>query len=113
MAENRQYDNEYRVQAVKLAKEGVCNRAAKELESPYNMLSGRLRKARKGDLDMGEGSNSLDEAISSAAEIQQLRKQVKEQEKEIRRFNKLNEFLEDDSATQKLRLAVSSGQAEI
>lgn len=34
---------------------------------------------------MGVGSNSPNEAISLAAEIQQLRKQGKEQEKEIKR----------------------------
>ena len=40
MAENRQYDHEYKVQAVKLAKEIGQAKAAKELEVPKNTMYG-------------------------------------------------------------------------
>jgi transposase len=36
--------------------------------------------------------------MSLAEEVQMLRKKVKEQEKEIRRINEMNEFLEDAAA---------------
>ena len=38
MAENRQYDNEFKVQAVKLAKEIGQAKAARELGIPKNTL---------------------------------------------------------------------------
>lgn len=40
MAENRQYDHEYKVQAVKLAKEIGQAKAAKELGVPKNTMYG-------------------------------------------------------------------------
>lgn len=40
MAENRQYDQEYKVQAVKLAKEIGQAKAAKELDIQKNTLYG-------------------------------------------------------------------------
>ena len=40
MAENRQYDHEYKVQAVKLAKEIGQAKAAKELGIPKNTMYG-------------------------------------------------------------------------
>ena len=43
MAENRQYDHEYKVQAVKLAKEIGQAKAAKELGVPKNTMYGWIR----------------------------------------------------------------------
>ena len=43
MAENRQYDHEYKVQAVKLAKEIGQAKAAKELGIPKNTMYGWVR----------------------------------------------------------------------
>ena len=70
----RKYDHEYKVQAVKLAKEIGGAKAAKEL---------------------GITPTS---AMSLAEEITMLRKRVKEQDKEIRRLKEENEFLEEASA---------------
>ena len=51
MSENKQYEKEYKVQAVKLAKKtGVAN-AAKELQIPVNTLYGWIRKAKSGSLE--------------------------------------------------------------
>lgn len=50
MAENRQYDHEYKVQAVKFAKEIGQAKAAKELEVPKNTMYSRIRANRLGNL---------------------------------------------------------------
>lgn len=41
MSENKQYEKEYKVQAVKLAKKTGAANAAKELQIPVNTLYGR------------------------------------------------------------------------
>ena len=50
MSENKQYENEYKVQAVKLAKKIGAVNAANELQIPVNTLYGWIRKARIGSL---------------------------------------------------------------
>ena len=121
----RKYDHEYKVQAVKLAKEIGGAKAAKELGIPEGTIHTWLKAVRAGKLDIGEGSHtpasamSLSEeitmlrkrvkeqdegshtptsAMSLAEEITMLRKRVKEQDKEIRRLKEENEFLEEASA---------------
>lgn len=67
MAQQRQYDHEYKVQAVKLAQE------------------------------IG-GAHTPQSAMTLNEELIQLRKQLKDQDKEIKRLKKENEFLEEASA---------------
>lgn len=98
MAENRQYDHEYKVQAVKLAKEIGQAKAAKELGIPKNTLYGWMRAIRLGTLDSGVGSQTPQSAMSLNEELIKLRQQMKEQDKEIRRLKKENDFLEEASA---------------
>ena len=43
MSENKQYENEYKVQAVKLAKKIGAEKAANELQIPVNTLYGWIR----------------------------------------------------------------------
>ena len=95
MAENRQYDYEYKVQAVKLAREIG---QAKELGVPRNTMYGWMRANRPGNLDLGAGSQTPRSAMTLNEELIRLRQQVKEQEKEIRRLKKENDFLEEASA---------------
>ena len=87
MAENRQYDHEYKVQAVKLAKEIGQAKAAKELGVPKNTMYGWVRANRLGNLDLGAGSQTPQSAMTLNEELLKLRRQVKELEKE-------NDFLE-------------------
>lgn len=94
----RTYDKEYKVQAVKLAKEIGGNKAAKELGVPKGTIHTWLKAARTGALNMGEGSQTPGSAMSLAEEITMLHRQVKTQEKEIRRLKEENEFLEEASA---------------
>ena len=46
MSENKQYEKEYKVQAVKLAKKIGAVNAANELQIPVNTLYGWIRKAK-------------------------------------------------------------------
>ncbi len=55
MSENREYEKEYKVQAVKLAKQIGSTKAAEELQIPVNTLYGWMRKAKLGELDIGCG----------------------------------------------------------
>ena len=92
----RKYDHEYKVQAVKLAKEIGGAKAAKELGIPEGTIHTWLSAARTGKLDIGAGSHTPESAMSLAEELAMLRKRVKDQE--IRRLKEENEFLEEASA---------------
>ncbi len=89
---------EYKIQAIKLAKEIGGAKAASELGIPENTMYAWTKTAREGRLDAGSGSHTPQTAMSLAEELSILRRQVKEQEKEIRRLKEENEFLEEASA---------------
>ncbi|MEI3219163.1 MAG: transposase [Lachnoclostridium sp.] len=93
----RKYDHEYKVQAVKLAKEIGGAKAAKELGIPEGTIHTWLKAVRAGKLDIGR-LHTPASAMSLSEEITMLRKRVKEQDKEIRRLKEENEFLEEASA---------------
>ena len=94
----RSYDKEYKVQAVKLAREIGGDKAAKELGIPKGTIHAGLKAVREGRLEVGEGSHTPGSAMSLAEEITMLRRQVKELEKANRRLKEENEFLEEASA---------------
>lgn len=103
MSKKREYDEEYKVQAVKFAKNlGSAKAAAEELQIPVNTLYGWIQKVKTAELDIGCGERSPEEALSIAKENQQLKKRIKalekEKEKENRRLSEMNEFLEDAAA---------------
>lgn len=98
MSKNRQYDNDFKVQAVKFAKEIGMEKAAKELNVPFNTLYGWVKKAKAGGLDIGLGERNPEDALNIAQENQQLKKKTNAMEKEIKRLNEMNEFLEDAAA---------------
>ena len=98
MAESKSYDQEYKVQAVKLAKKIGQAKAARELGIPKNTLYGWVRASRLGNLELGAGTQTPESAMTLHEELIRLRQQIKEQEKEIRRLKKENEFLEEASA---------------
>ena len=56
------------------------------------------KAAREGRLNVGSGSHTPETAMNLAEELALLRRQVKEQEKGIRRLKEENEFLEEASA---------------
>ena len=94
MAANRQYDHEFKVQAIKLAQEIGQAKAAKELGISKNTMYTWTRAQRLGYLDLGCGTQTPQSALRLHEELVQLRAQLKTQDKEIRRLKKENEFLE-------------------
>lgn len=94
----RKYNTEYKVQAVKLSNEIGSSKAAVELGIPVDTLYGWVRAVKEGRLDIGGGAHTPQTAMSLAEELNTLRKQVKQQEKEIRRLKEENEFLAEASA---------------
>ncbi len=88
----RKYDMEYKIQAVKLAKELGGAKAAAELGIPENTMYAWIKAAREGRLNVGSGSHTPETAMNLAEELALLRRQVREQEKEIRRLKEENEF---------------------
>ena len=96
MSDYKQYENEYKVQAVKLAKKMGAVKAANELQIPVNTLYGWIRKARIGSLDIGCGERSPEESLNIAEENQQLRKRIKALEKENKRLSEINKFLRNE-----------------
>ena len=97
MAQKR-YDQYYEVQAVKLAKKIGINKAAKEIGIAPSTVSGWIKASKEGVLDFGAGSYTPDSVLSLTEELMALKKQVKEQSKEIIRLKEENEFLEEASA---------------
>lgn len=98
MPRQRNYDHEYKAQAVKLAQEMGGANAAKELGIPKDTMYGWMKAVREGRLDVGGGAHTPQGAMTLNEELIQLRKQVRDQEKEIKRLKKENEFLEEASA---------------
>lgn len=98
MAQKKVYDSEFKIQAVKLGREIGLSKAAKELGVNVDTLYGWNKRAKDARLDMGPGMQTPDSAMSLTEEVQKLRQQTKEQEKEIRRLKEENEFLAEASA---------------
>ena len=65
---------------------------------PKNTMYGWVRASRLGNLDLGAGSQTPQSAMTLNEELLKLRRQVKEQEKEIHRLKKENDFPEEASA---------------
>ena len=102
------YDNEYKAQAVKLAQEIGGAKAAKELGIPDGKIYCWIKAFKEGHLSAAEATYILKNVLSLNDELIELRKCVKEQEKETRRLKEENEFLEEARAF--LQPAVGSQQ---
>ncbi len=98
MGTGKQYDEEFKKQAIKLAKEVGNTAAANELGVSKGTLGTWMRKARSGEIDTGSGSREPEESLNLAQQLQAANKRIKVQEKRIRELEELNEFLEEASA---------------
>lgn len=98
MSTVKQYAEEYKKQAIKLAKEIGNKAAANELGIPKGTLGTWLRKARSGEIDTGSGTRSAEDSLNIAQQLQVANKRIKELEKKNRELEELNEFLEEASA---------------
>ena len=98
MATPKHYDADYKVQAVKLAKEIGGAKAAKELGISRNTLYTWMKREQEGQIDLGQGTRSPENAMSLAEQVQKLNAANKKLEKEIKRLQEENEFLAEASA---------------
>ena len=70
MAVAKQYDEEFKKQAIKLAKEIGNKAAADELGIPKGTLGTWLHKAKQGEIDTGSGTRSPEESLSIVQQLQ-------------------------------------------
>ncbi len=92
------YDQEFKSQAVKLAQEIGGHKAADELGVPSGTIYAWVKAFKEGRLEAKTAIHTPSNALSLNEELIELRKHVKEQDKEIRRLKEENEFLEEASA---------------
>ena len=89
MAQNQKsYDNEFKAQAVKLAQEIGGHKAAQELGIPKGTMYTWIKAFKEGRLSANEAVHTPKNALSLNDELIELRKRVKEQDKEIRRLKR-------------------------
>ena len=98
MGTGKQYDEEFKKQAILLAKEIGNAAAAKELGIPKGTLGTWVHKVKTGEIDTGSGTRKPEESLNLAGQLQAANKRIKELEKKNRELEKLNEFLEEASA---------------
>lgn len=98
MGTGKKYDEEFKKQAIKLAKEIGNKAAADELSIPKGTLGTWLRKARSGEIDTGSGTRCPEDSLNIAQQLQAANKRIKELERDNRELKELNEFLEEASA---------------
>ena len=89
MARNqRKYNTEYKVQAVKLSNEIGSSKAAVELGIPVDTLYGWVRAVKEGRLDIGGGAHTPQTANESGRGIEYPAQAGKAAGEEIRRLRK-------------------------
>ena len=93
MGTGRQYDEKFKVQAVKLANETGTKQAAEELGIPKGTLGGWVKKAKDGEIDTGSGSRSPEEALNLVQQLQEAKKRIKELEKSNKELKELKTCL--------------------
>lgn len=96
MGQVKQYNREYKEEAIKLVEEKGCKKASEELGISYHTLYGWVKEARKGNLHLEKRSDSNVSRLEE--ELQQLRRANKEQAKKIKRLQEKNEFLAEATA---------------
>ena len=92
------YDQEFKSQAVKLAQEIGGHKAADELGVPSGTIYAWVKAFKEGRLEAKAAVHTPSNALSLNEELIELRKHVREQDKEIKRLKEENEFLEEASA---------------
>lgn len=96
MGQVKQYSQEYKEEAIKLAEEKGCKNASEELGISYHTLYDWIKQARKGNLHLEKRSDSNISKLEE--ELQQLRKANKELSKQVKQLEEENEFLAEATA---------------
>ena len=86
MGTGRQYDEEFKKQAILLAKEVGNAAAAKELGIPKGTLGTWVNKAKVGEIDTGSGTRTPEESMNLAQQLQAANKRIKELWSTTKRF---------------------------
>lgn len=94
----RQYDKEYKVQAVLLAKKIGAKRAAAELSIPEGTLYDWVKASKNGRISLGAGNTDASDANTIADELIQCRNELKRLQKEVKKLKEENEILADAAA---------------
>jgi transposase len=94
----RHYSKEYKVEAVKLARQIGGKKAAAELGIPDGTLSSWIHDARRGAIDTGPGTQTPQSGLTQASEIERLKAENKTMAKDNKRLREENAFLEEASA---------------
>ena len=84
MSTVKQYDEEFKKQAIKLAKEIGNKASANELGIPKGTLGTWLRQAQSGEIDTGLVTRSPEDTLNIAQQLQAANKRIKELEKKNR-----------------------------
>lgn len=98
MTQKKVYDEEFKIQAVKLGREIGFSKAAKELGINTDTLYGWNKRAKEARLDLGPGNQTPNTAMSLTEEVQKLRQQNRDLAKQNARLKEENEFLAEASA---------------
>ena len=95
----RQYDKEYKVQAVLLARKIGNSNAAKELGSPEGTLYSWIKASKVWWAKfLGHGNTNASDANIIADELIRCRNELKKLQKEVKRLSEENEILADAAA---------------
>ena len=70
MGTGKQYDEDFKKQAIKLAREVGNTAAAEELGIPKGTLGTWMHKARLGEIDTGSGTRDPEESLNLAQQLQ-------------------------------------------
>jgi len=93
--EQRNYTAEYRVNAVKLAKEIGAEAASRELKMPSNTLYTWISRAKSGDLPMSPIPPEAKNVLNLAERVKELERANKMLRSENAQIKRENEILED------------------
>ncbi len=93
MSTERKYDDEFKRQAIKLAKEVGTKATVDELGIPKSTLLTWMRKGKKGEIDTGTGTHRPEESLNLAQQLQTANKRIKELEKANRELEELRASL--------------------
>ena len=89
MGTGKQYSEEYKKEAVKLAKEIGNKAAAEELGIPKGTIGTWVSKAKAGEIDKGAGTRTPEESLSLAQQLKEANKRIKELEKKNRHLEEM------------------------
>lgn len=93
MSTSKQYDKEFKAQAVSLARKIGNKAAANELGIPAGTLGGWVHNAKQAEFATGERARTPKEAMNLAEKYQDACRKIKELERENKRLKEESEFL--------------------